>query len=864
MTYGELGGEIRFVLPTFRLLSLSSRLPQALQLSQWCYLALWLESNSRRIAIDSSIASKELHRNLSYQKMSSGPKRKTGPKKGAGAKAKQQQEDKNDEPFSLARDPALGMAPRAILTGYYGSRGERLKHTVHNGALTMPQVALDLIEKTEKETGLKGPSTYQLPGLDYVVRPCIDRALDEIVVTELSFQKTPMITQTTTGTGENQQTQQTLKYVDGCKADNKIRRHKIRPTTTFQNDNNGAERIRGGGGDVASGDDSKMDVDPPPPPPAATASEETSKPVEEMSNNNQSSEGGNGRQDKSNEPTPMDTTESKPAAEEQPLANNSSNSKLSGGNQQEEKKPEPTPPPPLAPAVASTTAAAVSQPPPSAAETTSISIQSKSDESAPPPASGNVKIEAATPAPASKNEQQSQQTILQPTSTPTPTAAAAKNAPSAEPATTAMVATTTTLATTPPVAATTAPETATSGTTPAVSTSVPQSSASVLAAAASSTTANTPTVEDVSKKPDPVPPAKGLNTKPPSHWVQHKPGPNDEMVTPQDQLTPRPGWYKSDCVADIERTMLPEWFNSTASHRTPKSYMEAREKIISISDTLANRNVTNSMVRRYIVGDSGSLHRLRQFLVNFGLINEDGINDSSPTHQFLRDKKPGPPKSFDDTLKEELLGAVVEQGRKRKYDQLNTSSENTFIPINWEEVAAQVGRGVTSEQCEQNFLSLEIDDMAASSSAAERSITPDIPAVAAVAKSSDAEEGKPNESQHTVRKELIRTLVETTNPDVMEKVLKTSFEATGGDLKKAQSAALLGLSAAGAVGEARKEEAELSSVLSQLVHQRMRKLENRMALLDDVEGIMEAERIALELERRDLYTARCRHWFGGA
>ena len=36
-----------------------------------------------------------------------------------------------------------------------------------------------------------------------------------------------------------------------------------------------------------------------------------------------------------------------------------------------------------------------------------------------------------------------------------------------------------------------------------------------------------------------------------------------------------------------------------------------------------------------------------------------------------------------------------------------------------------------------------------------------------------------------------------------------------------------------------------------------------VAMMDDVEGILEAERVALEMERRDLYTARCRHWFGG-
>ena len=59
-------------------------------------------------------------------------------------------------------------------------------------------------------------------------------------------------------------------------------------------------------------------------------------------------------------------------------------------------------------------------------------------------------------------------------------------------------------------------------------------------------------------------------------------------------------------------------------------------------------------------------------------------------------------------------------------------------------------------------------------------------------------------------------------------------------------------------------EDNLSSILSQLVNKRMEKLENRMAMIDDIEGILDAEKVALELERRDLYTARCRHWYGDA
>ena len=47
-----------------------------------------------------------------------------------------------------------------------------------------------------------------------------------------------------------------------------------------------------------------------------------------------------------------------------------------------------------------------------------------------------------------------------------------------------------------------------------------------------------------------------------------------------------------------------------------------------------------------------------------------------------------------------------------------------------------------------------------------------------------------------------------------------------------------------------------------IVDLQIQRLENRVALLDDVEALLEAERVSLELERRDMYTARCRHWFG--
>ena len=94
-------------------------------------------------------------------------------------------------------------------------------------------------------------------------------------------------------------------------------------------------------------------------------------------------------------------------------------------------------------------------------------------------------------------------------------------------------------------------------------------------------------------------------------------------------------------------------------------------------------------------------------------------------------------------------------------------------------------------------------------------------------------------------------------------MLNTAIEATNFNPGEAQAASLLGLHVTQAVENARGHEIELGLRLSKLLDARMQKLENRMAMLDDVEGILEAEKVALEMERRDLYTARCRHWFGG-
>jgi len=345
-----------------------------------------------------------------------------------------------------------------------------------------------------------------------------------------------------------------------------------------------------------------------------------------------------------------------------------------------------------------------------------------------------------------------------------------------------------------------------------------------------------------------------LETKPPSQWVQHKPAPNDETITPKSQLPPRPEWFKKDGINEIERTMLPEWFDASSSHRTPESYAKSRGKIIEMSETLSNRNVSNAMIRRSVVGDAGSLQRLRGFLVNWGIINRDAINDSAPTSASLRPDRKRSAK-FNNDMRDDLIVAVTEQAAKKR--KLVSSSGS--LSIDWQEIAVRVGHGVNAEECQQNFMTAELKEESSDSS----DVSMDVAAQGSTEQSAGVAPTNVKANGMAQQKEFIQNLVENSDPQVLKKMFQAAVQATTNNTIDMQTASLLGIHATETIANARGHEIDLAVRLSKLLDARMQKLENRMSMLDDVEGILEAEKVALEMERRDLYTARCRHWFGG-
>ena len=769
---------------------------------------------------------------------------------------------------SLVRDISQGMAPRGILTGYYTSQGTRVRHTVHDGALKLPRDAIDLMEQVTEEataslisTTVSGdgndgdgselidlPTKYELPGLDSVIRPCLDPKLTKITVTELCATTTKVAASTQPSTllpsslsqqGSDQSQQQkseeeTNRAVvnidsddntngdvektleDGQSESNVVvnvmrtraeNRIIDRPWLLRRNIDEGwndpsTSRIRGGGGD--GGDSGTTNEIPPT---ANTAGSAAAAFVQGRQVSQQAAPPSNSPQIYQQQvPIPGGAVTSNSVAVDTPMPDAPSRGVASLQSQQAQPQQQ------------------LQQP-------------SNSLSTLHPPSTGQTMATISSPAPSAAMSTPS--TTLVPSATTVGSGIPSTTAPSA------FVSSDTTTA--------------------------------AVSSATDSASAAQAKVETLKKRPAP-------------QWEQFKPGPNDETITPAELLTPKPSWYHPDRISTLERTMLPEWFNGSSSHRTPNTYVKTRERMIQISTELANRNLTNAIIRRSIVGDVGSLHRLRSFLVEWGLINEDGINDSAPTPATLREELASTSASnkkqkrgevgadgqamaadgssiFNAQLRNLLLRIVVQQSKE-------ISSSGGPITIDWDHIAAQIGHGATASDCEREFLIMPLNGANVSNSDSSNMAAGALPsnsaplsttsAHVAVKSNGDDDDDASGMVMEELRQKVFLDLVRESHPAVVSAVVQSALQATESNLPEAQKAALIGLVSSRALGQARSQEAALSLTLSELVSQRMQKLENRMALMDDIEGMLEAERVALELERRDLYTARCRHWFGGS
>lgn len=757
------------------------------------------------------------------------------------------------QPYAdLIRNPEPYMQHANLLTGLYGTRGERIRHVVYKGALSLPESALKLLQATiQQDNAAAGtnrsfsPKTYELPGIDSVVRPLADPKFPTVTVTDVYSTIVPEVLEM----GAPAERRTIVKNRVVTKVPMRSNSNSITTTLAAADSPGDAERIRGGGEGEEEAGKKKNDAigvampnititfgDPPAPRAALTPPEETPSTT-----------------------TPEATTQI-PVATPVLAASVAPVSAVSA----------PVAPPVFAPLS--------SAPVPTALLPSPLPIPAASAAAAVPPSNLDSKPAAVpftttvtavpVPSPLQPPPQVVQATMPMSSSAtppqPTTTAAATTIADPVQNLTATPTSTAPT-APTVPVPVNTGSLQAPTMTAATMATSVPTQP--VASIETNKTVVPVPT--PVSSAPAPAPvPAKpqvvGLKKRPAPQWEQHTPGANDEMQVDPANKTPPPEWYKADAVSDLEYSLLPEWFDGSAPHRTTQSYLKARETMIQMSDTLGNRYITSTMVRRCIPGDAGSLMRLHACLSSYALINDDAMNDSAPTPLVLQ--KPSElkgPAAWNETLRDDLMEAVVEQQSSKRpkldpnsMDTDSTASSSSFLPLNWDAVAAKVGHGTTPNDCEREFLALPLDEDIKNGAPREGSITPD---------------GEPRDTDKTttskltkleIQQEIFQELVAKSDPSVIHAVTEASLKATD-KLADAQKAGIYGLVAGQAAQEARSHEDSVARVLSEIVDLRMKKLENRMSLMDDIEGMLEAERIALELERRDLYTARCRTWFGG-
>ena len=818
--------------------------------------------------------------------------------KGAGELATEEPADSPsvlDHP--LLRDESMGMNPQQLLTGYFGSRGERIRHTVHEGALRLPSEALEIIyspsimdpkwmcsnfteQQQEQMKRSKGKSLVDLPALDSVKRPSLDSATHKsIVVTQVRLSRVqvphdPVI--------ENTGSEVVPMY--------KYQTH-IHNTQVPVEDPPTAERIRGGGGETEgdSGHDGKQgnplssnEAFLPPPPDigmtnlqgiagAATqpssaqllqqqqmlhqqqlaSIEQTHHLPEGVNDKDMQKLDGEQRKIQQHQLQLQQIHQQHVQMRQQQLQQQQEELRRQHEqteeqqrhliqhqdeqlrNQQQEKNFRQQ---------------QLRQ------QQQQLQLQHEQQKMAAKHHHQTLRVVASASHPDIGRIEQQQQHMKSPpgktsSSFSNPATAAAANRTSADPVS---------VSATPVVAAQLPVEHTRSGkvsagqhhvamtqsyakpsdenTKPSVATSSGSSTQGPPLAARSSS----PKPAQHGKKQLPV--VVGLKEEPDAQWEQHVPGPNDEMGVDASTKAPKPEWYKPDGISHLEQTVLSEWFDNSASHRTPDTYRKARETMVKISTKLGTRYLTATMARRSIPGDAGSLIRLHEFLCAHSLINEDSINDSAPTPAALQ-MKGKLNIQWPQARKQALLQAVVEESRKRQ--------ERGEVGIDWDSVANQVGDGALSTECESEFLKMEIQELPQ-----EGSITPE------TQRDGEAKDNKLGEADMLRKVGNYSDLLDSCDPTVVHAVTEAAFASTM-NVNEAQRAALGGLAVSQDIREAVSQEGTVARLLAEVVDLRMKKLENRLAMLDDMEGLLEAERVALELERRDLYTARCRNWFGG-
>ncbi|XP_048880415.1 SWI/SNF complex subunit SMARCC1-like isoform X2 [Brienomyrus brachyistius] len=109
--------------------------------------------------------------------------------------------------------------------------------------------------------------------------------------------------------------------------------------------------------------------------------------------------------------------------------------------------------------------------------------------------------------------------------------------------------------------------------------------------------------------------------------------PGEDNVTEQTHHIIIPSyaaWFDYNCIHEIERRALPEFFNGKNKSKSPEIYLAYRNFMIDTYRLNPQEYLTSTSCRRNLTGDVCAIMRVHAFLEQWGLINYQVDADSRP------------------------------------------------------------------------------------------------------------------------------------------------------------------------------------------------------------------------------------------
>lgn len=129
-------------------------------------------------------------------------------------------------------------------------------------------------------------------------------------------------------------------------------------------------------------------------------------------------------------------------------------------------------------------------------------------------------------------------------------------------------------------------------------------------------------------------------------------------------------WFSWNKIHEIERKALKDFFDGSSSSKTPKIYKEYRDFMINMYREDPHRRLTLTEMRKMLIGDVNSLHKIFNFLETWGLINFQ-VSSNSKLEQLSEDA----PIVFDNVTSSGIFAGLPSNPVKRVHSSNIKSSE---------------------------------------------------------------------------------------------------------------------------------------------------------------------------------------------